>query len=119
MPYGYVAVSKRPQVEEVAYSDVIWTVFSAFTPSCWGVMAAAVVLSGLAHALFEHRGRLNDSGAPVGAQVAATVGKNSGKASGGKKGEDGVSSNEEGEDEDAPMTAMGSIGMSLFHSTVR
>lgn len=42
LPYGFTAVGPRPFVVPVAYTDIMWTAFSAFTPECWGVVVASV-----------------------------------------------------------------------------
>lgn len=54
-PYGFTVVTRRPQLAAVAYTDVMWAVFSAFTPSCWGVIVASVRARACA------RGRWGDS----------------------------------------------------------
>lgn len=42
LPYKFTVVAPRPTLAAVKYTDVMWTVFSAFSPSCWGVVIASV-----------------------------------------------------------------------------
>lgn len=42
LPYGFLAVTGRPALAPVKYTDIMWTVYMPFTPNCWGVVVASV-----------------------------------------------------------------------------